>query len=137
MEHLELVVAGQIVNCGNFISAYYGKKITSVELTKEDQLKFIFSDGSGLLVFDNDDQCCEKRYLHVDDALTYYNGADLLAFEIRDGQFVELQFEVHQTQFLLVHTSKGVFTVVAHNENNGEYCGFQLAFSEFDTNLRN
>jgi hypothetical protein len=33
---------------------------------------------------------------------------------------------VHETQFLIVDTTKGSFTIVNHNEHNGYYGGFGL-----------
>jgi len=102
-----------------------GKKITKLELAS-DKLIFTFADGSMIKLWDDGQSCCEKRYMHTDDDLPYYIGSRLLDIEIRDAPDVPDEYDYHEVQFLLVTTSKGVFTMVTHNEHNGWYGGFSI-----------
>lgn len=102
-----------------------GKTINKLDL-KEDILKFEFTDGTKLDVWDNGQSCCEHRYMTTDDGLQYYTGSFLMGMEVVDGGSKDEDYEVHEIQFLNVKTSKGVFQMCSHNEHNGYYAGILI-----------
>lgn len=102
-----------------------GKEIAALDLS-ESRLLFTFADGHKMQITDEGQSCCEERYLHSDDDLAYHVGAKLLTAEISDAPDVEVEYDVHEVQFLKVATSKGVFTVETHNIHNGYYGGFAI-----------
>lgn len=104
-----------------------GKTIQSVCLDAEsNQLRFNFSDGANLTIFDNGQSCCETRYMRTDDNLTEFAGALLLDLELKDAPPINGDYDVHEVQFLDVKTDKGVFQMANHNEHNGYYGGFWI-----------
>lgn len=115
-------------NGGELIEASKGKKITQVWLDEEDngRLRFIFNDGSRISIFDNGQSCCENRYIKTDDNLADFSGAEFLNAGIQDAPDEPDEYDTHEVQFLIIHTSKGDFTVAAHNEHNGYYGGFWM-----------
>ena len=123
----------------NFTEAV-GKKITALELVKEDDsnreqytdaLRFIFEDGTGIEIYDDGRNCCEIRYMTTDDDLSYHVGATLMGATIEDApETTDKWGEVHEIQFLAITTSKGVFTMQTHNENNGYYGGFWIKINK-------
>lgn len=108
------------------ISQAIGKTISDLRL-KDDMLRFSFSDGFLMDVYDDGQSCCEHRYITTDDDLSQYIGATLVSIEIADGgETVSEYDEVHQIQFLRVSTSTGMFVCETHNEHNGWYGGFSI-----------
>jgi hypothetical protein len=108
------------------LQAALGKKITGLELNKsrdEDSLNITFEDGSGVRFYDDGQSCCESRYMNTDDNLAYHVGATLVGAEILDGPTTEGDYDVRESQFLVVTTSKGKFTVANYNDHNGYYGG--------------
>lgn len=125
----------------------YNKVIIAIAIAG-DVLCISFEDGSRLEIVDGGQSCCEDRYMRTDDDLNYYKGSELYNVEVRDaGETAEFNTEVlakvnkalhaieketkgrrHEIQFLLITTSKGVFTISNHNEHNGYYGGFSLEF---------
>ena len=89
-------------------------------------LRLTFTDGTGLLLFDDGRSCCESRYMRTDDDLNYHVGATLVSADVQDGPPIDEEYGDHETAFLHVTTSKGTFVVVTHNEHNGSYGGFWL-----------
>lgn len=114
-----------------------GKTISRVEINidynaGDGGLVFAFTDGTGIVLFDDGRSCCESRYMHTDDDLTYHVGATLMGAEIQDGPTIMSQYdEPKESQFLIVTTSKGQFTVVNYNEHNGYYGGFIIVCREW------
>lgn len=102
-----------------------GKTISGLSLDG-DELNFKFSDGSGIRVFDDEQCCCEERYMTTDDNLSDYVGAMLVGMEIKEAPCIEEEFDCHDVQFLEVQTDRGSFTMSSHNEHNGYYGGFSL-----------
>lgn len=100
-----------------------GKTIADLEITDK-ELQFTFDDGSKIILFDNGQCCCECRYMHTDDDVKYHIGSKLLNAEIRSGDTVEFRGDLKESEFLIVTTDKGSFTVVNYNEHNGYYGGF-------------
>ena len=102
-----------------------GKSITALRL-KDEILEFAFGDKLRFEISDDEQLCCERRYMHTDDDLPYYVGAKILSIEVRDVPNEPDEFEEHEVQFLIVNTSKGAFTVETHNEHNGYHGGFDI-----------
>lgn len=109
----------------NAVRASIGKTIENVHMD-DDVLIFHFTDGTKLKMWDDGQSCCEVRYMMTDDDLTYFFGAKLVGFEIKDAPDIEDNGEVHEVQFLDVTTDKGVFQMATHNEHNGYYGGFWI-----------
>lgn len=113
------------------VQASVGKDIETLELNKEANsgdgaLIIGLKSGRKLMLYDDGRSCCESRYMHTDDDLGAFLGALLLAVEVKDAPNVADEYGVHEVQFLVVTTSKGMFTVETHNEHNGYYGGFWL-----------
>jgi len=104
------------------------KTIASVSLVEDGngELHINFIDGTTLVLFDDDRSCCESRYMTTDDVLADFAGATFNGVEIAEGPDVEGVYETHEQQFLKVSTSKGVFTMVTHNQHNGYYGGMYI-----------
>ena len=106
-----------------------GKTISALKIG-DDVLVFTFDDGAKLTLYDGGQSCCEHRYMNTDDNLYDFIGAKLLDAETRDGPEKDGNYgDVLESQFLLVTTSKGVFTVVNYNKHNGYYGGFLIQTS--------
>lgn len=115
----------------NAIKASIGKTITDVALVDE-KLKFVFSDGKKIVIFDNGQSCCESRYMTTDDDLSYFKDCTFDNIELRDAPNMPNEWGEHEVQFLLITTSKGVFTMETHNEHNGYYGGFLIVARDED-----
>ncbi len=104
-----------------------GKTIASVTVDG-DRLVIAFDSKDSLSLFDSGQSCCENRYLTCGDLdnAEYYKGATLVGIELRDAPAAENEYDIHEVQFLLVTTSKGVITAETHNEHNGYYGGFAV-----------
>jgi len=90
-----------------------------------------FTDGTGIVAYDDGRSCCEARYMTTDDDLSGFIGATFIGMDLREGPTADDEFgQPHETQFLLVNTSLGPFTLVTHNEHNGEYGGFYIQIRE-------
>ena len=107
------------------ITQAVSKAIDKVWLDADhNKLRFAFSDGTGMKVWDDGQSCCEDRYMHTDDNLAYFTGAEFVGAAIHQAPDVPDENGTHEVQFLFVTTSKGVFTVETHNVHNGYYSGF-------------
>lgn len=90
-------------------------------------LRFEMDDGTGIVLEDDGQSCCEARYMQTDDDLSDHVGAVLMDAEVREGpEPTDGDGDCHEQQFLVVTTSAGRFTMVNHNEHNGYYGGFAL-----------
>jgi hypothetical protein len=96
-------------------------------------LVLTFRDGSELSLYDSAEYCCETRYMTTDDDLDYFVGAQFCGAEIHNGPNLkeeedeeESYSNEHDTQFLHVETTKGIFVMQTHNIHNGYYGGFRL-----------
>lgn len=107
------------------IRASLGKPIASLTLD-DDKLHFAFTDGTGLVLFDEGQSCCESRYMRTDDDLSRAVGATLVKLERRDAPSIEDEYGEHEVQFLDITTSAGVLQMASHNEHNGYYGGFWI-----------
>lgn len=103
-----------------------GRKIESLEVCDN-----IFRIGFRNYTLEAQDVlrcCCEHRYFHTDDELKPFVGTKFTSLEVRDGGGKDKDYGTQDAQFLLVNTSLGTFTIVAYNEHNGYYGGFDLQF---------
>jgi len=123
------VILSDLVGNKESVGAYtesLGKEITVLNIT-EDRLLFHFTDDSAIKFFDDGQSCCEHRYMHTDDELQDFVGSLFQGAEIRDGPEEGSEWDgVKESQFLVITTSMGLFTVVNYNEHNGYYGGFAL-----------
>lgn len=104
-----------------------GKVIKDIKITEDDKLIITFDTGM-LIIWDAEQACCEYRYIHTDDDIKSYIGSQFVAIDQRDIRYdCEGYCESHDIGFLLVLTSRGVFTIETHNEHNGFYSGFVVA----------
>ena len=115
-------------------NASVNKTITALEIV-DNQLLFTFEDNSQMALFDDGQSCCEDRYMNTDDDLETFIGSQLLSAEVREGPTKDIDYEeilgTLETEFLIVSTSTGQFTVVNYNEHNGYYGGFLISANTF------
>jgi len=107
------------------------KKITKLYM-KDDSLIFEFDDGYIMRIADEGQSCCEHRYIMTDDELPDFVGSKLIDAEIKEGPNLEHEWGEHETEFLIITTNMGQFTMVTHNEHNGYYGGFWIQASEIE-----
>ena len=107
------------------IVASLGKTIKTVEIV-DNTLHIAFTDGTTLSLWDGGQSCCEHRYMNTDDNLDEFVGARFMGAEVRAGGAWAAGYDVEESQFLIVHTSLGEFTVVNYNRHNGYYGGFWI-----------
>lgn len=111
-----------------------GKEILFISL-QDDQLTMYFTDGTGIAIYDDGQQCCEYRYTSTDDDLQYHVGAKFIGIELKDGGVEDLG-DVEEIQFLDLRTTNGVFQLVNHNNHNGYYSGFGVYAELLNTTIR-
>lgn len=105
-----------------------GKKIAAIVLDKDsNQLRITFADDTRLVMWDNGQQCCESRYMHTDDDLPYFIGSEFRGAALHPGPSEQGEYDDSKdSEFLIISTSLGQFTVVNYNEHNGYYGGFWI-----------
>ena len=102
------------------------KRIKSISIT-DDQLKLVFGDDTGFVLWDNGQSCCERRYMHTDDDLQSLVGQCLVSIDVETGESGESEWgEEKEVQFLKIQTDQGFATVANYNVHNGYYGGFAL-----------
>lgn len=113
------------------IETSIGKTIASLEIV-DNVLCVGFTDLSGLMVSDHEQECCETRYMSTEDDLTYHVGAQLFGIDTRAVESVEegRGYAYHDTMFLELRTSLGVVSFANHNVHNGNYDGFSIHIEE-------
>ena len=105
--------------------AAIGETIKHIEIISDDTLSIQLGNKTTLTFTDEGQSCCEHRYMSTDDDLKYYFGAELIGAEIREGGSKESEYgDVLDSEFLVVKTSIGDFTIVNYNDHNGYYGGF-------------
>lgn len=112
----------------------FGKKsinqaITSLGIVKddwtEDSLVFELANGFDFRLYDGGQSCCESRYMNTDDDLNYFVGSTLMDIRMASGPSEPGTYgDALDSEFLIVKTSLGEFTVVNYNNHNGYYGGF-------------
>lgn len=107
-----------------------GRRIESITLdnvTYPNTLVLRFTDGTGLRIEDNGQECCENRYMTLDDATAPFIGAAFLGIEVKPVIEPEGEYNYsHEIAFLEIQTAIGCFTLANHNEHNGYYGGFYI-----------
>lgn len=117
-----------------------GKQIKSIEFDG-DKLMLMLDDNNTLDIWDNGQNCCERRYMTTDDNLAEYVGARLLNIAVKPCIIPPAEWmeddsgDCHDIEFLEVMTTKGAFTMTNHNEHNGYYAGFDVRLED-DTTRR-
>ena len=101
-----------------------GKKIVRISVV--DNICRIEFPAHVLKIFDDGQDCCERRFMVCDDKLDAFIGGELLGATIEDAPRQEGDYDVHEVQFLHVKTTKGSFAISNHNEHNGYYGGFWI-----------
>ncbi len=125
----------QIQNCNSTISHFVGQTIQSVE--KEGKYLILHFTYSDIIVYDAERICCESRWMHTDDDLTYFTDCTFLGMEVRDGGCdVKVNEpnddnEYADCEFMEIFTSKGSFTCANYNAHNGYYEGMNISFFAF------
>jgi hypothetical protein len=110
----------------------FKKKIAFINLI-DSEVSIIFEDASILYIQDEQQYCCEKRYITCDDDFSQFIGSHLTKFDVSETSVTyedddEIDDECHDAMFVKMHTTKGFFTLVTHNEHTGYYAGFDIAF---------
>ena len=115
-----------------------GKTIADLRLLT-DSLFVYFTDGTGVRLLDEGQQCCETRYMQTDDNLAEYIGSTLIGVMLRRAPELTCDGdqEIHEVQFLAVTTSEGVFTVSTHNKHSGCYGGFSVVAKRVEMEVAN
>lgn len=107
------------------LQAAAGKTISAISVG-ESALRIEFTDATAVTLSDAGQACCEHRHMSTDDDTAHFIGAQFTGAELKDAPESTSDFGVHECQFLEIQTSRGVFTVVNHNEHNGYYGGFSI-----------
>lgn len=89
-----------------------------------------FHEHRTLVIADNGQSCCERRYMVCDDDLSGHEGGSLVAINTdapgSQPDEEEDSYGCHEVRFVKVQTTKGSFTLCTHNEHNGYYGGFSI-----------
>lgn len=109
------------------IEAAIGKQITGLEVD-EDACVISLASGERLRIWDDGQDCCERRYITCDDNVSGFDGARLVAIEARDVGPEQPPGDdaAHDVVFVVIETDRGAVTLCTHNEHNGYYGGFHL-----------
>jgi hypothetical protein len=105
------------------------KEISAIKID-ETNLVISFIDGTMVRFFDDGQSCCEHRSMNTDDELQDFVGAKFVGAGIQEGPQTtdpDGYSNVTESQFLIIKTSRGEFTVANYNNHNGYYGGFSLA----------
>jgi hypothetical protein len=114
------------------IAQFVGKIIAGVQILSDSILDVSFADGTKLSFTDNGQSCCEKRYMSMDgDDPSEYIGATFNGATLRDTEYLDDTYDVHEVAWLAIHTTKGDLTVSNHNEHNGYYGGFSIEVAAY------
>jgi hypothetical protein len=128
---------------GKVAVAFFARTIKTARLDDNElTLTFVAPDSSPagrLVISDEAQSCCEKRYLTCDDDLGDLIGQRLVHIMAKpgpaweDGNKGDIWEEnfAHETCFVEVMTNRGSITLCTHNEHNGYYGGFRLGIIAF------
>ena len=116
-----------------------GKAVETIDFIKDskhsdtyncDVIAILFTDRSVLKLWDGGQDCCELRYMETDHV---FDDPAAYMFEVFRGITVDTApdlkdeyGEVHEMQFLNIHTNKTTIQVINHNQHNGYYGGFYI-----------
>jgi hypothetical protein len=105
------------------------KKIISADFDG-DCIILRFEGGGGVSISDEGQSCCEHRYMTSDDNVGDLVGGEYLGFEVKDADYSDDDYGVHEIQFLEVKSTNGSCVFETHNEHNGYYGGFWVVERE-------
>jgi hypothetical protein len=112
------------------IGSCLGKVIEKVMLAYDHESResiiIIFTDGTALNLFDDGQQCCEKRWLASDDKSEDVAGGVLMDVQMEEGVDDEGSEDILQSQFIRIITDKAPYVVTAYNKHNGSYDGITV-----------
>ena len=106
---------------------YEGARIVSATLIRDEELAISVEIGDGvgtIRIRDDGQNCCELRWITCDDDVGSFAGARLLSVEWRPGPKSIEGYDVYETAFVRVVTSRGDIVLCTHNQHNGYYGGF-------------
>lgn len=105
-----------------------GETITDAVLGA-DALRLTFSNGVVVELEDAGQSCCEHRYITTDDDPSNLIGGALLHITTKPGPSEDTDYDVHETMFVEIQTTKGFITLTTHNLHNGYYGGFAVGLN--------
>jgi len=103
-----------------------GKIIQKITI-ENNKLKLKFDDCT-LVIMDDAQNCCERRYMSCDDPYDYWEGVAFMGYDVVDAPNIitDDDYSEHECKFLIVETLLGSFTIANHNVHNGYYGGFDI-----------
>lgn len=133
IEGIEELAYGQVIKEAAIVEGVYTDDCVNFSKASDMQtamsvVSITLENGWTLILADDYQQCCEKRYITTDDNISDMVGGVLSGVVIKDAPpLVNEDIDVHEIRFLEVSTTnKGVFTFASHNEHNGYYGGFDI-----------
>lgn len=115
---------------------YIGLKVIKTYF-KNDVISIFLENGINLLIKDDAQHCCEKRYMTTSDDINSIVGENLLNIFVKNCNKIESDCKVYEIAFLEIKTDKQSITFESHNEHNGYYGGFNLMIVFKDTDTGN
>lgn len=111
-------------------TTFQGLTITAANII-DNELRLSFDNGVHIAIWDNGQSCCENRYMSTDDDVATLVGGKLLHVDAKPGPEIgDDDDNYHEQIFVEIATTKGLITIVNHNEHNGYYGGFGLTITE-------
>lgn len=115
---------------GLFFDDIKGKEIEAATYISDDYVDAIeltFTDGKKVRIQDTGRQCCERRYITVDDDLSCLVGGKITDIVEKGYQNEDLEDgDTYEAVFIDILTDKSFVTFTAHNAHNGYYSGFEF-----------
>lgn len=108
-----------------------GKMIVDAFM-QDDSLFLEFENGLKIEVFDDGQECCERRHMSTDDDVESMVGCWLIHVDGRYGGDIDDRQNVHEICFVEIQTDRGLITIANHNEHNGYYGGFKMMIRQID-----
>lgn len=104
-----------------------GRKITEAKFDGDD-MYLTFEDGTKIKIYDDGQNCCEKRYTVCDDDVSILNGKILKDIVVKEVTTMDNEdsSDTHEVAFLEIQTTENLISLTTHNEHNGYYGGFDL-----------
>lgn len=108
-----------------------GKRIIEAVLDKDGNchsgiLRLTFETSIVMEIFDDGQLCCEGRWISTEDDVTQLVGAKLLAINVVDGPFSDIDEDIKELAFVIIQTTRGQLVLNTYNEHNGYYGGFDV-----------
>ena len=116
---------------------FVGKKIAKIYIDPDYNngdggLVIEFEDNKKIILFDDNRQSSESRFIHSDDDLSWHMGSVFQGIQIKNIKDTRDEYDCkHEIQFVHVLTETDILVVETHNVHEGHYGGFNL---KIDTN---